>query len=238
MTGRFPYLSVLFALSIVVMVAVLVLGITAPVDFGLSIIVASIATIGIFSIAGLVEDSFLKFFTWSCIVQVAYFFLDFGAATAIGKTPLFASVQLINYTIAGGVFAFIIAAMYYTLRKPYVHNYAGLYRKNQKLVLALVIACLSLGGLPAFNIFVGEFMMYSILMDIAPVLAMAAIFASLLCFIFYFRLCFTMFSGDKDLKIRFPLVPKLITTVFTFLIVLLGIVPYILLEVLNRIMGA
>jgi formate hydrogenlyase subunit 3/multisubunit Na+/H+ antiporter MnhD subunit len=237
MVKRFPYISVLFTLSIAIMVAVVISGARLPIGDGLPIIIASIVTIGVFSIIGLIEDSFLKFFTWSCVIQVAYFFLDFGAATAIGKTPLFASVQLINYTIAGGVFAFIILAMYYALGRPYVHNYAGLYRKNPKLTLALVIACLSLGGLPAFNIFVGEFLMYSILVEIAPVLAMAAIFASLLCFIFYFRLCFTMFSGKKDVVVNFPAIPRLTTAILTALIVILGIVPHILLKILNMIAG-
>lgn len=219
------------------MLAMVLSGTVAPEGYGLPIIVGSIVIIGVFSIAGLVEDLLMRFFAWSCIVQVGYFFLDYGTAIATGKSAMFASIQLINYTIAGSVFALIVVAMYYSLKKPYVHNYAGLYRNNQFLTLALVISCLALGGLPAFNIFVGEFLMYSALMGIAPVLAMAAIFASLLCFIFYFRLCFTMFSGDKDIKVKFHVVPKAVTAVLTFLVVLLGIVPHILLEILNRLMG-
>jgi len=232
----FPWLVLTFALSILVMLAVLLLNLQIPQEYGLPLAIVSIFAIGAFSLRGLFEDSFARYFLWSCVIQVAYFFLDYGTAVNSGKNTWFAGIQLVNYAIAGTLFAFILIMLYHEIKKRKVYSYAGLYPKNQWLTLALVISCLSLGGLPAFNIFVGEFLMYSALMQTVPVIAMAAIFASLLAFLFYFRFIFTMFAGDQKVKIQLGIISKGVTAVLATAVVVLGVVPQILLYVLNLLM--
>lgn len=214
-----------FGLSVFVMLGLLWLGLEAR---GMSLVMASIAGIMFFSGAGFFTDSFHTYFYASAAVQLCYFTLDYGASLVTGKSYAFAAVQLVNYLVAGTLFAIVAVGMYSAVEEDELAAYGSFYHKNQFLVAFLAIACLSLGGLPGFNIFVGEFMMYSLLLAIHPALAIAAIFASLVCFLFYFRMVYIAFAGKEMPAVKMPWIARCASAFLAAGVIVLGVIPQIL----------
>ena len=132
--------------------------------------IESILVIGAFSAIGIFERSIIRYAIYSALIQFGYFMLDLGTALLIGKSIWFAILQLINFTVAGLLFAIVISILYNQKRKEEMRGYAGFYDKNQFLVLCLSIGALSLGGMPGFNIFVGEYLIYASLFSVHPAL--------------------------------------------------------------------
>ncbi len=204
-------------------------------SLGFPLVMIGILSIIAFSWAGLFQRSIIAYVVFSTIIQSAYFVLDAGSAIMIGKSVWFAFIQALNFTIAGGLFMIVFALFYSAIRKNDLVDYAGLYEKNKFLVFVLSLSCLSLGGMAGFNIFVGEFLLYSFLFEVHPALALSAIFAGLVCFLFYFRICYTLLVHKSDKTIHVPFIVKLIAGVLGTLVVVLGVVPYILLEILEAV---
>ncbi|MBU0527318.1 MAG: proton-conducting transporter membrane subunit [Candidatus Micrarchaeota archaeon] len=204
-------------------------------SLGFPLVMIGILSIIAFSWAGLFQRSIISYVVFSTIIQAAYFVLDAGSAIMIGKSIWFAFLQALNFTIAGGLFMLVFALLYFAVKKNDLVDYAGLYEKNKFLVFVLSLSCLSLGGMAGFNIFVGEFLLYSFLFKIHPALAISAIFAGLVCFLFYFRICYTLLVHKSDKTIHVPLILKLIAGVLGVLVVVLGVVPYVLLEILEMV---
>ena len=204
-------------------------------SLGMPFIFVGISLIILFSWVGLFQRSIISYAVFSTIIQAAYFLLDTGSVLVGGKSVMFAFLQALNFTFAGGLFMILFARLYSEMRKDDLVDYAGIYEKNHFLVFAMCIACLSLGGMPGFNIFVGEFLLYSFLFAIHPVFAMAAIFAGLLCFLFYFRICYTLMVRKSETTIALPLPVKLAAAVLSGLVVGLGILPQVLLKILEMV---
>ncbi len=182
---------------------------------------------------GLFDKSFMKYVLYSTIIQFFYFLLDVSTALLIGKSVWFAILQFLNFMLAGGLFAIVMTILYSAVRKDEMPEYAGLYDRNQLLIVALAVCCLALGGMPGFNIFVGEFLIYSSLFTVHPALTLGAVFAGLICFIFYFRICYTLMVRKSDIAVPLPMALETIVMALSILVVGLGVVPHVLLKVLE-----
>lgn len=224
---------VVFFIALAIMYVILSNGLAVPSDLKTIFVVICILAIAGLSIFGLFEESFMKYIFYSTAIQFSYFALDVGTAFLIGKSVWFAILQFINFGIAGGLFAIAMTLLYNKLKAARVRDYAGLYDNNQFLVLVLAISCLSLGGMPGFNIFVGEYLIYASLFTIHPALTLGAVFAGLVCFLFYFRICYVLFAGKTNTEIQLGIVSKTILALLSLLVILLGIIPHILLTILE-----
>lgn len=222
-----------FILSVCGMFYFLLLEPAIDPSLGLPMILAGIVAIVAFSWAGLFVRSIFAYAVFSTIIQSAYFILDVGSAIAVGKSLWFAVLQALNFTLAGGLFMLVLALITVKVKKGLLVDYAGLYEKNRFLIFVLALSCLSLGGMAGFNIYVGEFLLYSFLFMMHPALAIAAIFAGLVCFLFYFRICYTLMVRKSDISVPFPLPLKLAAGALAGLVVGLGIMPQALLSVLE-----
>jgi formate hydrogenlyase subunit 3/multisubunit Na+/H+ antiporter MnhD subunit len=224
---------ILFIVSLAAMFGFLYYKPELDSSLGLPLILIGIAAIILFSWAGLFQRSIITYAIFSTIIQTAYFVLDAGSVIAGGKSIMFAFIQALNFTVAGGLFMIVFARIYSVLKKDDLVDYAGLYEKNKFMVFVMCIACLSLGGMAGFNIFVGEFLLYSFLFAMHPALALAAIFAGLVCFLFYFRICYTLMVRKSKTTIPLPLLVKMVAAVLAGLVVGLGIMPQVLLKILE-----
>jgi len=224
-----------YLIALAIMLAMMNFG--APLDIARGLILAfiSIFVIAAVSFIGIFKRSIITYAIYSTLIQFAYFTLDMSTAILIGKSLWFAIIQFINFAIAGLLFVLVITILYWRYRQVQMTSYAGLYEKNRLLAIALIISCLSLGGMPGFNIFVGEYIIYKSLFDIHPALTMAAVFASLIAFIFYFRICYTMLAGESGEHIQINAFTRIGLGALSLAIVILGIVPQILFGVLELV---
>lgn len=233
MQRAIPLLTFLVALAI--MLAMMHYG--APVDIfpGLILALISIFVIIAVSFIGIFKRSIITYAVYSTLIQFAYFTLDMSTAILIGKSLWFAIIQFINFAIAGLLFVLIITILYNRFRKIQISSYVGLFEKNQFLITMLVISCLSLGGMPGFNIFIGEYIIYKSLFEIHPALTLATVFASLIAFIFYFRICYTLLAGKTGEEIKLGIVPKIVLIILSILVIVLGVIPQILFGILELV---
>jgi formate hydrogenlyase subunit 3/multisubunit Na+/H+ antiporter MnhD subunit len=233
MQSAVPLLIYLLALAL--MFDLMLFG--APVDpqLGLYLAIISIFVIGAISIMGIFKRSILTYAVYSTGIQFAYFTLDASTAILIGKSLWFAIIQFINFAVAGLPFVLVITLLYLKFGKIQIRSYCGLFEKNQFLTIVLLISCLSLGGMPGFNIFVGEYIIYKSLFDIHPALTLATVFASLVAFIFYFRICYVLMAGKSDEKMNLGLPMKILLAIFSVAIIVLGIIPQILFGILELV---
>lgn len=228
-----PFITYFLALA--VMLAMMYYGSSINISYGIPLAIISIFVISILSLIGIFKRSIITYAVYSTVIQFAYFTLDLSTAILIGKSLWFAIIQFINFAIAGLLFVLVITMLYVRFRKIQISSYVGLFDKNQFLTVALVISCLSLGGMPGFNIFVGEYIIYKSLFDIHPALTLATVFASLLAFIFYFRICYTLLAGKSEEKIKLPVLLRPVLAILSGLVIGLGIFPQILFRVLEMV---
>ena len=221
---------VIFLLALVLMFDLMLFA--APVDPGLGIYLAiiSIFVITAISIMGIFKRSILTYAVYSTAIQFAYFTLDSATAIMIGKSLWFAVIQLINFAVAGLPFVLVITLLYRKFGNIQLRSYSGLFEKNQFL-----ISCLSLGGMPGFNIFIGEYIIYTSLFDIHPALTLATVFASLVAFIFYFRIVYVLLAGKSEETVPLGLPMKLLLGALSIAIIVLGIIPQILFGILELV---
>jgi formate hydrogenlyase subunit 3/multisubunit Na+/H+ antiporter MnhD subunit len=225
----------IFILALAIMLAMMNYGEALDIFPGLVLAIISIFVITAISFIGIFKRSIITYAIYSTVIQFAYFTLDMSTAILIGKSLWFAIIQFINFAIAGLLFTLIITILYLKIKKIQISSYVGLFEKNQFLISALAIACLSLGGMPGFNIFVGEYIIYKSLFEIHPALTLATVFASLVAFIFYFRICYTMLAGKTGEEIKLGIVPKLVLVLLSILVITLGVIPQILFSVLEMV---
>ena len=222
-----------FTIVLVAMPLTLMLEPALTPALGTLLVAAGIILVISFSWAGLFVKTLPAYMVFSTVIQGAYFVLDLGSAGMAGKSIWFAFLQALNFTIAGGLFMLVLAIFHAGVRKDPLSAYSGLYEKNHLLVALLAISCLSLGGMAGFNIFVGEFLLYSFLFSIHPALAVLAIFAGLVCFMFYFRVCYALMVRKSPVRIHVPDALKFIACALGVLVAGLGILPQILLKILE-----
>ncbi|MBN1169959.1 hypothetical protein JXA56_02960 [Candidatus Micrarchaeota archaeon] len=226
---------IVFLLALAGMIYFLQLQPEIDASCGLPLVLIGIFAILLFSWSGLFQKSIISYVIFSTIIQTAYFVLDAGSAIMTGKPLWFTIIQVLNFAIAGGLFMLVFVFLYSSVRKNDLTDYAGLYEKNKFLVFLISISCLSLGGRIGFNIFVGEFLLYSALFAIHPALAMLAIFAGLIVFLFYFRICYTLLVRTSEITIPVPLPLKFLGTALGIIIVGLGVIPQILFTILEMV---
>lgn len=221
--------------SVILMAAVLFFSQIPSHPTALLIILLSISAIIFSSVFGFFETEILKISLLNCLMQASYFLLDYGTAVYAYKSVMYSALHLINFIIAGLLFAFIFFKFHKKTRKHWITSFNGLYAKNQVFGIGLIIACLSLGGLPAFNIFVGEYLIYSLLFSFNPMLALATIFGSLLAFLFYFRVVYIIFAGKPKKEVKVSVFSKGFVALLSIIVVVLGLLPWILFEFLGMI---
>ena len=226
-----PHYTNFFASILLISVILLFANTINAKFFTREIILLSILGIISASIFGILEKSILRISLLSCLTQTAYFLIDFGVALAANKPLSFATIHFINFSITGFLFAIILSKYNFFIKSDNPKNLHGLFNANALLTIALIVSCFSQGGLPGFNIFIGEYLIYIALFQLNPFLMVLTVFASLLAFIFYFRLVFLIFAGKEKGKLKLNALYNAIILLLIFLTIFLGIYPKILLTI-------
>jgi NADH:ubiquinone oxidoreductase subunit 2 (subunit N) len=100
----------------------------------------------------------------------------------------------------------------------------------------MLIAMLSLLGIPLFAGFIGKFLMLkSLAMDGLLGVLLIIILASLLEAVYYFKLAGFMFSkGEKKPHLHVSFTQKLVLSFLAFLLLLIGLAPFLISGFLNK----
>lgn len=193
---------------------------------------AAVILICILAVFGIFENKLKKYLLISSAIQIIFVILDLSVAKMFGKLDVLGTVQIFNYTFAG--LALFLAVGVFAVGKKYIYELEGSFFVSRWNDAFATIACLSLAGLPAFNMFVSEWVLFTTSFATAPMIAILGIFAALLLFIMYYKIVYVLLVGEGKRRS----IPKPVTIVNGFLAILcllFGLFPDIQWEILTKV---
>ncbi len=183
-------------------------------------------------IAGLKQTNLKRLFAYSSLGQVALIFTAF----AIGSPDAIQAALFIAF--AHSIAKFIIFLAITSIYKEHKSfEISTLKEMNSPFLRAtMLIAMLSLLGIPLFAGFVGKFLVLkSLAVEGLLSVLVIIIVASLLEAVYYFKLVGYMFSkGEKREKLTISFNQKLVFIILASLLVIIGIAPFIISNFLHE----
>ena len=191
--------------------------------------------------AALVQTNIKRMLAWSSVGQMGYVALALVVARSGGtRAALF---YMVVYA-AAGLAAFGVVTVLSggdDTDTDAIENYHGLGYRNPLAGAVLAVALFSLAGIPPAGGFMGKFAVFAAaLKGGEPVLALAGILSALVSVFFYLRVVVVMYmkpSAAPDDRSRPLMVGEMIALLVpAFVIILLGVFPQSLLELLGEIL--
>ena len=194
-------------------------------EFSLFLIYLGAISMLVAEIAGLRQTNIKRLFAYSSLGQVALIFTAF----ALGNRDAIQAALFIVFahSIAKFIIFLAITSIYKEHRSFEINTLKEL--NSPFLRAVMLIAMLSLLGIPLFAGFVGKFLVLKALAvdGLLTVLAIL-IFASLLESVYYFKLVGFMFeSGERRERLSIGFTQKLIFTILALLLIVVGIAPFL-----------
>ncbi|NYZ79910.1 hypothetical protein H0N95_01515 [Candidatus Micrarchaeota archaeon] len=189
-------------------------GTISVLPFALAFIVCSIAIFGIF------ENHLRRYLMISSASQIAIIALHLS----ITGSYVWATMQVFNYAIAGLCLFLTIGV--FARNKTFIYELEGSVNTDRLNDAFATIACLSLAGLPLFNMFVSEWHALTVAFASSPATSVLMILSSVLLFIMYYKITYVLLVGEGKRHEA----PKLVTIINGFLalmIIALGLTPAI-----------
>ncbi|MBW2966398.1 hypothetical protein KY342_04815 [Candidatus Woesearchaeota archaeon] len=186
------------------------------------------------AIPGIFEKRIKEFLLISSAIQILFIILDLSVAKMAGKLDVLGTIQIFNYTFAGLTLFLTIGL--FARGKKLVSDLEGSVFKNKWNDAFATIACLSLAGLPAFNMFVSEWFLLVASFAISPMITTLCVFVALLLFVMYYKIVYVMLVGEGKPRI-FPKILTIQNGILAISCLVLGLLPQIQYEILTRLLA-
>ena len=194
-------------------------------EFSLFLIYLGAVSMLVAEIAGLRQTNLKRLFAYSSLGQVALIFTAFAMQNADAiQAALFI---VLAHSIAKTI---IFLALTNIRKSSQSFHIESLKELNAPFLRAvMLIAMLSLLGIPLFAGFIGKFLVLkSLAVDGLFGVLVIIIFASLLESVYYFKLTGFMFSkGEKSELLKIPFSQKMIFSILAFLLIFIGMAPFL-----------
>jgi NADH-quinone oxidoreductase subunit N len=132
-------------------------GMFANWTFLVAILAAASMIIG--NLLAMVQKNIKRLLAYSSIAQAGYILAGVAAANQLGYNG--AIYYLLSYLVTNLAAFGIVALVGRIVCSDEIDAYAGLQRRNPGLALALLVALLSLGGIPPLSGFIGKLLVFS-----------------------------------------------------------------------------
>jgi NADH-quinone oxidoreductase subunit N len=167
---------------------------TTTVDWPVLVAVLSVATMSLGNLAALWQDDVRRLLGWSSVSQSGYALM---AVVVVGRSPQAVPALLFFLAgyAAGNLAAFAVVTQ---LRgRTRLADYRGLGRQRPFLAATLVLALLSLVGIPPLSGFVGKLMLFLATIDAGYAwLAVVALANTAVSLFYYLRVIGPMYLDD------------------------------------------
>jgi formate hydrogenlyase subunit 3/multisubunit Na+/H+ antiporter MnhD subunit len=198
----------------------------------LGIAIVSVVAICALGIFGIFEDNLRRYLFISNAIQITFVVLDLAVGKMTGKLDVIGTVQIFNYTFAG--LALFLSLGVLAHHRHRISELEGSYLRNRWNDIFATIACLSLAGLPAFNMFVSEWALFTAAFAVAPMIAVLGIFAALVLFIMYYKVVYVLLVGEGK-QIPAPTSLTVLNGLLALSCIVLGLFPHIQWELLSKV---
>ena len=158
--------------------------------------------------------------------------LDLSVTKMFGEYGVLSTIQIFNYTFAGLTFFLTIGL--FARDKKLLADLEGSYFASRWNDIFATISCLSLAGLPAFNMFVSEWFLFTHAFLINPIITVLGIFAALLLFIMYYKVVYVLLVGEGKAK-KIPKEMTILNGILALICLLLGFLPQLQETILSMI---
>jgi len=198
------------------------------------IALSSLVVMTLLSIFGIFESRLKKYLVISNAIQIFFVVLDLSVVKMLGKMGILSTIQIFNYTFTG--LLFFLTLWIFGRKKIFIHELEGSYFASRANDIFATIACLSLAGLPAFNMFVSEWFLFVGSFVITPIITIMGIFIALLLFIMYYKIVYVLLVGEGRQK-TIPRTITIVNGIIAVICIILGLLPQLQVEILSRVIA-
>ncbi|MEA2073843.1 MAG: proton-conducting transporter membrane subunit, partial [Campylobacterota bacterium] len=175
----------------------LIILVTQVVELSYSLAIIGVITSIIATFKAIQEDSLKRLLAYSSIAQLGYIVTVLGVADGMGgalyHSLIHTVVKLLLFINIAGIIAITGRDKFSTL--------GGLIYKTPQSFVLLLIAIITLAGMPPLGGFASKFMIYSSLMDAKYLLVLAAVmFSSASAFLYIYKLIYGIYLGHPTNK--------------------------------------
>jgi NADH-quinone oxidoreductase subunit N len=203
----------------------------------LIVIISVISVISMFAgnLLALNQTNFKRLLAYSSIAHLGYLMITLLAGTESGTQA--AVFYMISYMITTvGAFGIISLLSVCDSEAENTEDLRGLFWKNPWIAIVLSLALLSLAGIPLTAGFIAKF--YVVLAGIRSglwILVISLIINSVISIYYYLRIIKIMFTESESPEpVRLSFTGNLVLAIVLIGILLLGIIPSFLSEIINR----
>ncbi len=164
-------------------------------DFwGPALSIVAVLTILVGNLSALRQTKFKRLLAYSSITHVGYSLLAILVIDVTSDFNLWTYLFSYGFSIIG----LIIVSMVLNDEQDEISNFKGIARRNPFVGFVLILALLSLAGLPPLVGFFGKFLVFSNAIESYPVLVIIALINSAIGMYYYLRLVILSVSKSDD----------------------------------------
>lgn len=165
------------------------------------VIVAVIAAASMIfgNILAAVQKNIKRLLAYSSIAQAGYILAGVFAGSEFGYTA--ATYYLISYLVTNLAAFGIVSLIGRTVGSDQITAYRGLQRRSPALALALLVALLSLGGVPPFSGFIGKVLVFGAAIQqgwMGITLTAIGVLTSVIALYYYLIVLRTVYTGQPE----------------------------------------
>lgn len=219
-------------LFLMIFASVLIQGDMQSLYGHMSIYIAVLASITMIvgNVVALKQYNIKRLFAYSGIAHAGYLLVPLVALSPFTMDSMW--FYMLAYMLMNiGAFA-IIHGLILQNNEENITIFTGLYKRSPFTAIMMTIFILSLAGIPGTAGFIGKINIFLGALHVEPahyVLALIMMGATVVSFVYYFRILQQMFfrTGETEERIRLPLNIKVVMSLCAISIVILGIMPMI-----------
>lgn len=197
------------------------------------IAVLAAVTILLGNLVAIPQTNIKRLLAYSGIAQAGYILVGLVAANEAGIKGIMFYAFIYVFATVG---AFTVAAYFYNeTGSDELKDYAGLSQRSPLMAAVLVVAMLSMAGIPPLAGFVGKFYLFMTIVDSYLWLVLLGLVMSMVSVYYYLRVALVMYRDEPidptPIKVSSPVALTLVITMVVT--IFLGIYPAPLSEVVN-----
>jgi len=194
----------------------------------------------------LVQHDVKRLMAYHAISQTGYMLIGVGVGIAThtnkemfdayGRTAMTGGIfHIMNHAFYKGLLFLTSGVMFYRFGTRNLNKMVGLAHKDTFTTIAFIIGALAIAGVPPFNGFASKILIYESVYKFSPIVAMIAMFVSILTLASFIKVFYSAFLGPKrdDLLIekgKLPLGMTIGMVILAILVVLFGLFPSVVVK--------
>jgi len=196
-------------------------------DWTMVIAIVSVATMTLGNFLAITQSNIKRMLAYSSIAHAGYALLGVAAATNSDIGLPSVVFYLIAYLVTNLAAFGIVVTVWRKTRSDEIKDYSGLSRRSPGLALAMLIAFLSLAGMPPFAGFIAKVLVFASAVSADMIwLAVIGVLNSIIGLYYYLivlKYVYLYRSDEEDVSIPVTAPTRMALIILTFGIILVGV---------------